>query len=177
MKRLTKLPPQIERLAMLTVAIIGSYFIARLFLVPASFGKLGWYRADALKDYAALPISYAGAASCEECHTEEATAKAKGNHKSVSCESCHGPLSAHVQDATVTPAKITDLRFCVRCHEANPSRPEKFPQVNVAEHSGLKNCLECHKAHQPREGLKVESKEPARQQTPEQPKEQPKPAS
>jgi hypothetical protein len=39
-----KMPPQIVRLVLLTLAIVGSYLIARAFLTPASFGELGWYR-------------------------------------------------------------------------------------------------------------------------------------
>jgi hypothetical protein len=151
MKLPIRLPPQIERLAMLSVAILVLYFTARFFLVPSSFGKYGWYRADALKDYAALPISYAGTAACVDCHSEVAEKKAKGNHKSISCESCHGAQNAHAEDPTALPAKITDPNFCVRCHAANPSRPEKFPQVNVTEHAGKQNCIECHSPHQPKE--------------------------
>lgn len=146
-----KIPPQIPRLASVTVGIIVVYFVARFFLVPASFGKYGHYRADALKDYAAMPIKHAGAIACAECHTEVVEKKAKGGHKNISCESCHGPLAVHVEDPTVTPQKITDLRFCIRCHSENPSRPEKFPQVNVDEHAGKQNCTECHAPHLPKE--------------------------
>lgn len=158
----SRMPPQIERLAIVTVAIVVVYFTARAFLVPASFGKYGWYRADALKDYAALPVTYAGAAACLECHDDVAALKAKGGHKLLACEGCHGPLYAHTGDPTIAAVpKIADQRFCVRCHEANPARPEKFPQVNVEEHAGRKNCTECHKAHQPH----LEPK-PAEKETP-----------
>jgi hypothetical protein len=157
-----KMPPQITRLAIVAVAIVVSYFGARFFLVPKSFGKYGWYRADTLKEYAALPISYGGAKACEECHSDEVAAKAKGGHKLISCESCHGPLSAHAADpTTVSPGKITNLRFCVRCHESNMSLPEKFPQVKVEEHAGKSNCVECHLGHQPKEQPKKKESKPA----------------
>jgi hypothetical protein len=147
----SSIPPQLERLAMLFVAIVVVYFTARFFLVPPSFGKYGWYRADALKDYSALPSTYAGAAACADCHSDVAETKSKQGHHSVSCESCHGPLGAHAEDPSVTPAKISDGRFCVRCHAENPSRPEKFPQVNVEDHAGKQNCIECHSPHEPKE--------------------------
>ncbi len=146
-----RMPPQIERLALVALAIAVAYFTARHFLVPPSFGKYGWYRADALKDYAALPIAYAGAATCLECHDEVAAKMAKERHRSIPCQSCHGPLNAHAEDASVTVAKITDPRYCVRCHEANPSRPEKHPQVVSATHYETLPCTECHSSHRPQE--------------------------
>lgn len=158
-----QLPPQISRLLTLTAAIVIAYFVARYFLVPASFGQYGWYRGDALKDYAALPIAFAGMPACTECHSEVVEKKAKGGHKMVPCESCHGALNSHAEDPSITPPKITDRRFCVRCHEANPSRPEKFPQVNLAKHHDEELCTKCHSPHQPKE---VPSKEPPPKETP-----------
>lgn len=144
-------PPQITRVLQLTAAIVLVYFTARYFLVPASFGQFGWYRGDALKDYAALPISYAGATACAECHAEVVEKKAKAGHKGVPCESCHGALNAHAEDPNVEPPKIADHRFCIRCHEASPSRPEKFPQVKLAKHHDEEACTKCHTPHQPLE--------------------------
>lgn len=146
-----QIPPQIWRLVLLTIGIVVSYFTARHFLVPESFGKYGWYRADALKEHQTLPITYAGAAACADCHSDVVETKAKAGHKSVRCESCHGPLAAHAEDPTVTPPKLKDHSFCVRCHEANPSRPENFPQVDVEDHAGNANCMECHIPHIPTE--------------------------
>jgi len=37
---------------------------------------------------------------------------------------------------------------CIRCHEANPSRPKWFKQIVVKNHFGSK-CTECHVPHQP----------------------------
>lgn len=145
------MPPQIARLALVTLVIVVSYFTARHFLVPASFGQYGWYRGDALKDYAKMPIAYAGAAACLECHDEVFAKAAKTAHKAISCETCHGPLVAHAEDASVTPVKITDRNYCVRCHAANPSRPQKFLQVNPNDHYKDQSCVECHSGHSPRE--------------------------
>ncbi|MFA6565003.1 MAG: multiheme c-type cytochrome [Verrucomicrobiia bacterium] len=139
------------RLLLVTIAIVTTYFAARYFLVPPSFGQYGWYRADYLKEAAALPTTYAGAAACAECHDKVLAKLAKSKHKMVACESCHGAQGAHADDPSAKPAKITDGSFCVRCHAASPSRPEKFPQVNLAEHNAGTKCVECHSPHQPTE--------------------------
>jgi hypothetical protein len=145
------IPPQFTRLILLALVIVGTYLVARHFLVPASFGEYGWYRGDALRERAALPIVYAGRAACAECHSEVAEGLTKTKHATVSCESCHGPNAAHADDPTALPAKIADPRFCVRCHAASPSRPTGFPQVDVAAHAQNQGCTECHQPHDPTE--------------------------
>lgn len=145
------MPPQVTRLVLLTLVIVASYFVARAFLVPASFGKYGWYRGDALKEMSALPISYAGHETCAGCHDELAAKLAKGPHKVVACEACHGPSSVHAEDPSQEPAKIQDPRFCLRCHSGNAARPVKFPQVEIEDHFPDQKCAECHLPHSPRE--------------------------
>jgi len=145
------IPPQITRLLLVTVAIVLAYFTARHFLVPASFGQYGWYRGDALKDYQAMPISYAGRAACESCHEEVVKKRAKAKHRNISCEACHGPLFAHADDPTVKPPKVGNGSFCARCHETAPAKPEKFPQVVPAKHYEGQKCTECHAPHLPTE--------------------------
>ena len=145
------LPPQITRLSLLTVGIIVAYSVARHFLVPVSFGQYGWYRGHALKELTALPLNYAGREACAECHPEIVKEKAESKHKTVACESCHGPSRLHTEDPGVSPEKIVDPRFCLRCHEENPARPEQFPTVNAKDHSADQDCMECHKPHAPEE--------------------------
>ena len=146
-----KMPPQVARLVLLTVAIVASYFTARHFLVPASFGRYGWYRADFLNELSAAPTTYGGAAACAECHEEVVAKLVKAKHRIVSCECCHGPQGAHADNPSQKPPKITDGMFCIRCHAADPSKPEKFPQVNPAEHNAGEKCVSCHLPHQPTE--------------------------
>jgi hypothetical protein len=153
------MPPQITRLVYLTLAIVASYFVARGFLVPQSFGQYGWYRGNALKEIAALPVSYAGRAACAGCHDDPAGQLAKGSHKGLSCESCHGPGSAHAEDPTVAAPKPTGPRFCLRCHELNLSRPAKFPQVETADHFPDQACAECHAPHSPKDAPKASPKD------------------
>lgn len=146
------LPPQITRLALLTAAIVAAYAVARYFLYPASFGQYGYYRALALQEAAEAPLVYAGAHSCAECHEEIVLRQAAAQHKTVSCEACHGAAGAHVEDPVqFSPDKIVNPRFCLRCHEESPSRPADFPAVNSQEHFADQPCRECHQAHAPKE--------------------------
>ena len=142
-----KLPPQILRLVLLTLGIVGSYLIARAFLTPASFGDLGWYRSQALVELRSRAPVYAGKQACDECHSDQLQKLAKFEHKTLSCEACHGVSREHADNPDVLPAKPAD-NFCLRCHEANPSRPKWFKQIVAQDHYPGK-CVECHKPHQP----------------------------
>ncbi len=147
------MPPQITRLVLLTIGIVVTYFLARSFLVPPSFGQYGWYRADALGDLAARPLVYAGKKACDECHSEMLKTLSKGDHKTLSCEGCHGPAAAHVDDPE-NDKKKPDKReavACLRCHEANPSRPKWLKQITLKSHYVGQKCTECHKPHEPNE--------------------------
>ncbi|MBI5691888.1 MAG: hypothetical protein HZC55_17545 [Verrucomicrobia bacterium] len=143
-----RLPPQLLRLVLLTLAIIGTYSVARVFLTPATFGQFGHYRGAALEEAASRPPVYAGAKACDECHGDTFAQLTKARHRSVSCEACHGPNRPHVKNPDIVPAKLTD-RHCVRCHLADAARPAKHRQINLTEHYPNEKCLECHVAHQP----------------------------
>jgi hypothetical protein len=145
--RQLKIPPQIVRLILLTLAIVGSYLIARVFLTPVSFGKLGWYRAEALVELRSRTPVYAGKQACDECHSDQLQKLARFEHKTLSCEACHGVSREHANNPDVLPVKPVD-NFCLRCHEANPSRPKWFKQIVAQDHYPGK-CVECHKPHQP----------------------------
>jgi hypothetical protein len=145
------MPPQIARLVLLTIGIVAVYLTARYFLTPPSFGKLGWYRAEALGDLASLKTTYAGAKACDECHSETVKKVAAGDHKTLSCEGCHGPGQAHADNPDTSRMTILTYSHCVRCHEANPSRPKWHKQVNSKNHYTGQKCTECHVPHQPNE--------------------------
>ena len=148
------IPPQITRVVLLASVMVVSFFIARHFLIPASFGQYGWYRGDAIGENANKPISFAGRKTCAECHDNPVKKLAGSSHKGLSCEACHGANAAHAADpAAVSPVPLKDPRFCVRCHAREPARPSKFPQVDVAEHAGKQGCTECHQPHCPTETL------------------------
>lgn len=141
--------PQISRLLLLTIAIIVSYSIARFFLTPPSFGEYGWFRADALKEIASQPRTYAGKKACGECHSEQIKQIESFEHKTLSCEACHGAALAHAEDPDV---KVPKFAYnCVRCHESDPSKPKWLKQINSRKHYPGQKCTECHMPHHPSE--------------------------
>ena len=92
-----RLPPQILRLVLLTLAIVGSYLVARAFLAPPSFGQYGWYRGAALAEIASRPPVFAGKKACDECHSDILHKLAADAHKTLSCEACHGVSREHAR--------------------------------------------------------------------------------
>jgi hypothetical protein len=146
-----KIPPQVTRLLLLTIGIVSSYAVARYFLTPPSFGEYGWYRGDALEELASYDRVYAGAKACEECHAEQSEKVAAASHKTLSCEACHGAGQAHAENPDVHKMTILTFSHCVRCHEANPSRPKWHKQIQSKEHYPGEKCTECHVPHQPLE--------------------------
>jgi hypothetical protein len=148
-----KMPPQIFRLVLLTVAIVVTYLIARNLLTPASFRVYGFYRGDALAELASRTPVFAGRKACLECHEEMQTLLLKGPHKTIGCETCHGPSSAHAADPDSDAKKPDKLNTtpCMRCHEANPSRPATQKQITLKNHYTGQKCVECHVPHQPNE--------------------------
>jgi hypothetical protein len=148
--RRPEMPPQIVRLVLLTIGIVAAYLGARHLLTPASFGQYGWYRGDALEELASHQPVYAGKKACDECHSEVLQTVAKFEHKTVSCESCHGVGRAHADDPEVKLGKLSD-NLCTRCHQSNPSRPSWLKQIEPKKHYTGQRCTECHSPHQPNE--------------------------
>ena len=145
-----KLPPQVVRLVLLTIAIVGSYLIARYFLTPPSFGDYGFFRGRALEEIASHPLTYAGKDSCEDCHYDQYKELRSAEHQNLSCEGCHGAGHAHTQNPDISMA-ILNVSHCARCHEYNPSRPAWHHQIDLREHYAGNACTDCHKPHAPTE--------------------------
>lgn len=138
------------RMAGLFAAGLVVFLVMQALLVPEGFGVYGHFRAGALEDNRKRALTYAGRASCSECHSDEAARVGGGKHASVGCESCHGPLAPHAEDASAQKAERPDGRtLCLRCHTANVAKPGRFPQVLPKEHSPESPCIECHPAHSP----------------------------
>lgn len=91
---------------------------------------------------------------CAECHeqnyktfagTKHAHALASGSSRTEgeSCESCHGPMSKHLDDADDT-VKITDPKaqaaICLQCHESGA----RFSWKAGPHHSSETSCTSCH---------------------------------
>ncbi len=146
-----KMPPQVFRIVLLAVGIVASYSIARYFLTPVSFKDYGWYRGAALAEVATRDRVYAGKMACEECHSDAYQKLLKHEHKSLACESCHGPGQAHSNDPRKDNIEISSYAICVRCHEANPSRPKWHKQIVSKTHYTGSKCTECHVPHSPSE--------------------------
>ena len=144
------MPPQVLRLLLLAIGIVTSYSIARYFLTPPSFRQYGWFRGNALVELQAREPMFAGKKACEECHSDEMSKLLKHEHKTLSCEACHGPGQAHADNPDI---KITQQNFgpCIRCHEANPSRPSWHKQIVSKTHYTGSKCTECHVPHSPTE--------------------------
>jgi hypothetical protein len=139
------------RVAALYVALMVVLLIVRQILVPRDFGKYGHFRAGAIQDNRLHPVSFAGAPTCRECHTDEARQIASGQHERVRCEACHGPLAAHAEDPTAHAGHKPDPKtVCMRCHLANVAKPVAFPQVVPSEHAPEgAACSDCHVPHSP----------------------------
>ena len=145
-------PPQIVRLVLLTLGIVGSYGAARKLLVPKTFGEYGWFRGAALEEIATRTPVFSGTRSCDECHSEILQKLAKSEHKTLACEACHGPSRAHAGDPDVEPPRVKFADSdCLHCHQSSPSRPLWFKQVDPLEHYRDDRCTGCHLPHQPKE--------------------------
>jgi len=154
--RFFNMPPQIFRLVLLIFAIVVSYLVARTLLTPDTFRDHGFYRGAALVELTGKIPVLAGKEACGARHPEILKTLAKGSHKSLSCEGCHGAVSkSHLDDPTDKMRK-PPAGICLRCHEANPSRPAGFKQIVLHDPKPDNNhydgaCLECHLPHDPKE--------------------------
>jgi hypothetical protein len=149
--RFPRLPDQVVRLGVLVLVALPATLLVRQRFVPASFGELGHYRAEAVAAAAARPLRYAGAAACAECHGEEAERKGASYHRALACEVCHGPAADHAADpGAATPAVPRERgAACLYCHEYLPSRPTGFPQIIERLHNPMRACIGCHDPHDP----------------------------
>jgi hypothetical protein len=148
--KLPKIPQQIISLFILLLVVLTGFLFARKYFTPPSFGLYGHYRANAVDEIKARGMKYAGSESCIECHDDIYNLKAKGYHKNVACEICHGPAGKHADDPSETSPEIPhDRSKCTICHDYNLARPTGFPQIIANQHNPGKFCTQCHQAHNP----------------------------
>jgi len=158
--RFFNMPPQIFRLVLLIFAIVVSYLAGRTLLTPATFRDHGFYRGAALVELAGKIPVFAGKNACGVRHPEILKTLAKGSHKTLSCEGCHGVVSQSHLDDPADKMRKPPAEICLRCHEVNPSRPAGFKQIMRNDHyEGA--CLECHLPHEPNEAPPEPDKAPA----------------
>jgi hypothetical protein len=147
-------------------AVAAAGFLAQRLLKPKSFGELGHYRADAVREIMDLELVHQGKEVCGECHEAIHQAHVKDIHFRVPCEDCHGPGQAHVKyyknkDPLVSKAQATmpreyTLEGCLFCHRKLAARPRSFAQIDPVEHYQFLHvnkpetrCIECHSPHEP----------------------------
>ncbi len=94
------------------------------------------------------PLAYVGSEQCGKCHPFIEQEWLHSAHKTVACENCHGPASAHVESGVPIPANTAD-NLCLTCHARLAAKPEIFPQVEPEEHSQGLPCLQCHNPMHP----------------------------
>jgi len=147
---MSRFPDPIVRVSVVLLAFIVAVLWVR-HLLPPSLKDSNVQIASAIHRAKLQEISYAGAVKCGECHPDESATKASGYHRTVSCETCHGPGVSHTLDPTeVKPPAPRDRKFCPTCHEYNQSRPMGFPQINPVTHNPLQPCFTCHNPHDPK---------------------------
>jgi len=140
------------RPALVLIAAMGVFLVVRAAIIPKDFGKYGHYRPGALDLVRSHPIAYAGQETCVMCHDDQAKVRASGKHAHVACEACHGPQAKHAgaDDPSSRKPQLPDVaNLCRRCHEKDAAKPQGFPQVVTAEHSGGAVCNSCHQPHNP----------------------------
>lgn len=150
MRRFFHMPPQVLRIVLLALGIVVAYSVARFFLTPQSFRQYGWFRGEALVELRAREPVFAGRKACEECHSDQYQKLTKHEHKGLSCEGCHGAGQEHVDNPDIKIDK-SNYGVCLRCHEANVSRPKWHKQIASKTHYAGSKCTECHLPHSPTE--------------------------
>lgn len=145
-----RIPEQVQRLAIVGALIAGVVLVGRFFIIPSSLIAQDVHRAAAVEREVVRPVKFAGTAACEACHDDEAVKKAKGYHRNLACEGCHGASVKHTEDpSSVKPDAPRDRKFCPVCHAYDAARPTGFPQINPTAHNPVKPCIACHNPHDP----------------------------
>jgi len=146
-------PAHIARLIILVVILGAVALIARWYFTADSFYEYGHYRAASVPEIAAQEPVYQTARYCQTCHNERHAQWSANNHKSVTCEICHGAAQGHPAKGKL-PIPADTIKLCTLCHEAMPGRPATQPQIVVAEHnpyvSSGQQCKACHNPHAPK---------------------------
>lgn len=150
------MPKQISRLLIAFAVFVTIFLIVRSMLIPESFGDLGYYRANSLKEIEATELKHAGKEDCAMCHDAVAELMLSDKHQGISCEACHGPGYEHtLSPETIHPEKPHTREFCGLCHGTNAARPNNVvAQIDLNEHNVEDECIMCHNPHKPWENLK-----------------------
>ena len=143
------MPRHIVRLIVVMAAFLGVAYAAKQFFTPGSFYRYGHYRADSVPEIAAQEPVFQTPRYCRDCHGERHAQWSANNHKTVSCETCHGAAKGHPQSGKL-PIPSDTVKLCTLCHESMPGRPATQPQIEVKQHAGGQQCIVCHNPHAPK---------------------------
>lgn len=89
--------------------------------------------------------------------SENSDVETEFEHKTLSCESCHGALADHADaDDKIDDALVVDRANwqCMICHRELLSRPAKVAQFteDIEDHEDMREqtlCMKCHNPHDP----------------------------
>ncbi len=150
MKTWLPIPDQVVRLAIVFLLLVAA-ISAILVILPPSLKERKLQRAAAVAAERSREIKYAGATMCGACHPSQNATKKAGYHRTLSCETCHGPAKEHTRNPVAVKPQVPQGRnFCPLCHEYDPSRPLGFPQINPVAHNPVTPCVSCHNPHDPK---------------------------
>lgn len=132
----------IVRIIVLLAGAAAVAFFVRSLFIPPTFGEFGTYRGASVREIMDQPVKYQGVENCRSCHEKEWGEWHDAKHKSVACESCHGPGLEHSNPDVEPPPKILGSKelmakshdLCLSCHSRSPGRRPSFPQVDVVNH-------------------------------------------
>lgn len=152
------MPEQITRLLLFFLLILLGYFVIRPALIPDSYGLYGRYRAAALvdiRDQEPLHLGRQGCIARPECHQDQGERLARGQHRAISCETCHRAAADHAADPEnvhpFVPEEDQVRQFCGVCHHQRVARPASHPQIDLNEHMTPDPCIDCHYVHETEE--------------------------
>ena len=143
------MPKHVFRLLVLLGAGLAAALAAKWYFTAESFYQFGHYRADSVAEIAAQEPVLQTSAYCQACHSERHAQWSAANHKTVTCEVCHGPAQGHPQKGKL-PIPADTRQLCSLCHERMQERPRAQPQIDLAQHGAGQQCAVCHDPHAPK---------------------------
>ena len=143
------MPKHVSRLLLLLAAFFSTALVAKWYFTADSFFEYGHYRGKSVAEIASQEPVYRTPSYCQACHGERHAQWSANNHKTVSCEVCHGAARDHPAKGKL-PIPADARKLCTLCHERMAERPRTQPQIDVAQHGAGQQCIVCHNPHAPK---------------------------